>query len=260
MTTVDVTTAAVLTEEIGSTLVIRLNRPEARNAVNLAMAGAIADAMEAFESRSDLVVAIIAANGASFCAGMDLKGFLAGERPSIAGRGFAGLVEAPPSKPLIAAVEGHAIAGGFEIVLACDMIVASESAVFGLPEVRRGLVAAGGGLMRLAGRIPRQHALEWALSGRLITAADADGLGLLNRYCATGTALETALDLADSIAANAPLAVAASKRIMVESPEWPSTEAFARQRAISEPVRASEDAIEGATAFREKRAPVWRGR
>ncbi|MET0740932.1 MAG: crotonase/enoyl-CoA hydratase family protein [Candidatus Nanopelagicales bacterium] len=251
--------APVLLHESAGVLVVTLNRPAARNAINTATARAIAGAMETLDARSDLVVGVITGAGSSFCAGMDLKAFLAGERPSIPGRGFAGLVERPPDKPLIAAVEGHAIAGGFEIALACDLIVASLDATFGLPEVRRGLVAAGGGLLRLPSRVPMALAAEWALTGALVPASRAAEVGLVNRLTEPGRALDVALELAALISANGPLAVRATKQILSESPGWPAGEAFDRQRAVSEPVRASEDAREGALAFKEKRPPRWRG-
>jgi enoyl-CoA hydratase len=250
----------VLTERQGRTLVITINRPEARNAFNLAVAQGLADAMDELDATPELSVAIITGAGGTFCAGMDLKAFLAGERPSIPGRGFAGIVEQPPVKPVIAAIEGYAIAGGFEIALACDMLVAAEDAKFGLPEVKRGLVAAGGGLMRLAAGLPRPLAMEWSLTGELIPATRGHEVGLVNRLTPKGGALDEALTLARAIAANGPLAVAATKKILVEAPEWPAADAFDRQRQISEPVRSSEDAREGATAFKEKRAPRWQGR
>jgi enoyl-CoA hydratase len=250
----------VLVEERGRVLVVTLNRPNARNAVTLAMSERIAEAMDMLDDRPDLSVAVLAGAGGTFCAGMDLKAFLAGEKPSVPVRGFAGIVEKPADKPLIAAVEGYALAGGFEIVLACDLVVASSEATFGLPEVRRGLVAAGGGLMRLASRIPYALAAEWALTGAFVTATRAQEAGLVNRVTPPGGALEGALELAAAIAANGPLAVRATKRILVESPSWPAAEAFDRQREISVPVRESDDAKEGATAFREKRKPTWRGR
>jgi enoyl-CoA hydratase/carnithine racemase len=205
------------------------------------------------------VAGVITGAGKSFCTGMDLKAFLAGERPSVRDRGFAGIVEKPPQKPMIAAVEGHAIAGGFEIVLACDLIVAASNAVFGLPEVKRGLVAAGGGLLRLPGRVPYHLAMEWALTGAFIPAEQARAVSLVNRLTPPGGALPAALELAAAIAANGPLAVRATKRIIAASGAWPPDEAFDRQREISEPVRSSEDAREGARAFAEKRAPHWRG-
>jgi len=252
-------TAPVHIGQFGSILVVTIDRPRARNAIDTATAQAIADAMEVLDQSDDLVLGIITGAGGTFCAGMDLKAFLAGERPSIGTRGFAGLVEQPPRKPLVAAVEGYALAGGFEIVLACDLVVAAENATFGLPEVKRGLVAAGGGLMRLAGRIPYHLAMEWALSGALVPAMRAHEVGLVNRLTPPGGAVEGALDLGRAIAANGPLAVRATKQVIISSRDWTSAEQFVRQREITEPVRSSEDAREGARAFAEKRAPVWRG-
>ncbi|MET7392855.1 crotonase/enoyl-CoA hydratase family protein [Dactylosporangium sp. NPDC005572] len=252
--------SVVLTEEVDGVLVVTVNRPEVRNAINTAAAEGIAAAMDELDRRDDLTAGILTGAGKSFCTGMDLAAFLAGERPSVPGRGFAGIVERPAEKPLIAAVEGYAVAGGFEIVLACDLVVASREAVFGLPEVRRGLVAAGGGLIRLPARVPSQLAAEWALTGAFVPAPRAAEAGLVNRLTEPGGALAVAVELAAAIAANGPLAVRATKRILAESRGWPADEVFERQRAISEPVRASEDAKEGATAFREKRKPVWRGR
>lgn len=256
-----VTTASVLTsDEYPGVFVITLNRPHARNAIDLATAMALAAAVDELDSRDDLVTGIITGSGSSFCAGMDLKAFLAGERPTVPGRGFAGIVERPPAKPLIAAVNGHALAGGFEIVLACDLIVAAEDAVFGLPEVKRSLVAAGGGLLRLPARIPYHIAMEWALTGRPVSAAEAQAAGLVNLLAPAGHALDLALTLAAEIASNGPLAVRATKAIVAQSAGWPQDEVFARQRQYSEPVRASADAREGARAFSEKRPPRWSGR
>ena len=248
----------ILTREESGVLVVTINRPEVRNAINLTAAEGIAAAMDELDSRSDLVAGVLTGAGSSFCTGMDLKAFLAGERPSVPGRGFAGIVERPPDKPLIAAVEGYAVAGGFEIALACDLLVAASDAQFGLPEVRRGLVAAGGGLLRLPTRVPYGLAVEWALTGSFVPASRAFEVGLVNRLTDPGGALDAALELAGAIAANGPLAVRATKRILVSSPDWPAAEAFDRQREISEPVRASEDAREGARAFAEKRPPQWR--
>jgi enoyl-CoA hydratase len=249
----------VLTEVVDGVLVVTINRPEARNAINTVTATAIGAAMDRLDEDPALVAGILTGAGGTFCAGMDLKAFLAGEKPSIPGRGFAGIVEGPPAKPMIAAVEGYALAGGFEIALACDLIVAAEDARFGLPEVKRGLVAAGGGLMRLPARVPYHLAMEWSLTGDLVTAARAHEVALVNRLTAPGEALRVALELGRTIAANGPLAVRATKQIIVEAPEWSRAEMFDKQREISLPVRASEDAREGATAFKEKRAPRWRG-
>ncbi|MFJ9389059.1 crotonase/enoyl-CoA hydratase family protein [Nocardioides sp. NPDC101246] len=254
------TAAAVRVEERPGVLVITLDRPEARNAVDRAVSEAVAAALDTLDARSDLAVGVITGAGGTFCAGMDLKAFLRGERPSVPGRGFAGITEAPPAKPVIAAVEGYALAGGCEIVLACDMVVAGRGARFGIPEVKRGLVAAGGGLLRLPERIPPAVAMELALTGDHLEAERAQEIGMVNQVVDDGSALDAAIALADRIAANGPLAVAASKQVMVESRGWPVEERYARQRAIVEPVFASEDAAEGARAFAEKRRPVWQGR
>ncbi|MEU3270059.1 crotonase/enoyl-CoA hydratase family protein [Saccharomonospora sp. NPDC006951] len=253
------TDSPVLTERIDGVLVVTINRPEARNAINTAAAEGIAAAMNELDADGELVAGVITGAGPTFCAGMDLKAFLAGERPSVPGRGFAGIVRQPPVKPLIAAVEGHAIAGGFEVVLACDLIVAADNAVFGLPEVKRGLVAAGGGLLRLRERVPYHLAVEWVLTGEFVPAAVAADVHLVNRLTKPGEAKDTAVELARAIARNGPLAVRASKAIMTASRDWASDEAFAKQEQLAEPVRSSADAREGALAFKEKRAPVWRG-
>jgi len=211
------------------------------------------------DSDPTLAAAVLTGAGGTFCAGLDLKAFLAVEKPSVGARGFAGIVEKPPVKPVVAAVEGTALAGGFEIVLACDLVVAAEDARFGLPEVKRGLVAAGGGLMRLSRRAPFHLAMEWALTGESIPADAAARAGLVNRLVPPGTALTEAVDLARSVARNRPLAVAATKRILLESRDWTVAEEFERQRAITLPVRESADAREGALAFKEKREPQWTG-
>ncbi len=252
-------TDAVRTEVSEGIAVITINRPEARNAVNGDVARGIAAAVEELDAAGEVRVLVLTGAGGTFSAGMDLKGFLAGDAPVVAGRGFAGLVERPPAKPVIAAVEGYALAGGFELVLACDLIVASEEARFGLPEVRRGLVAGAGGLLRLPRRIPYHLAMEIALTGEHVPAARLAQAGLVNRLVPAGRALSTALDLAGQVARGAPLALAASKRVIVESADWPAAEAFARQAEIIAPVFGSKDAMEGAAAFAEKRPPAWRG-
>jgi len=251
---------AVLTERSGRVLTITINRPDQRNAVNAAVAGGIARSLDELDADPELSVGVLTGAGKGFCAGMDLKAFVAGDQPWVEGRGFAGLVERPPEKPLIAAVEGFAVAGGLEVALACDLIVASRGARLGIPEVKRGLVAAGGGLLRLPRALPRNVASEMALTGDPLDAERAYELGLINRLTEPGEALNAALELAETIAANGPLALAATKRIMRESADWPDSEFFARQREINLPVRNSEDAREGATAFAERRDPVWKGR
>ena len=252
--------APVLVERRGAVLVMTLNRPAQRNAVTRAVSLAVAAALDTLDADPDLRVGIVTGSGGSFCSGMDLKAFVDGERPELDGRGFAGVTEAPPAKPLIAAVEGYALAGGCELALACDLIVAGEGAMFGLPEASRGLVAGSGGLVRLRERIPPAIALEYALTAARMDAATAHRWGLVNRLVPTGGALDAALALAAEIAANAPLSVAVSKAIMAAAPDWPVGERWARQRPMVEAVLGSEDAQEGARAFAEKRAPTWSGR
>lgn len=238
---------------------ITINRPEAKNAVNASVALAIADATDQIDKRDDIRAAILTGTGGVFSAGMDLKAFLRGENVKPYGRGFAGLTNANIRKPLIAAVEGHALAGGFEMALACDLIVASEASTFGLPEVKRGLVANAGGLVRLPRQLPYRVALELVMTGNTITAQALKEHGLINRVTAVGQALVVARELAAVIAANGPMAVAVSKQVLKESQDWPSTELFDRQNVYTMPVFKSADAKEGATAFAEKRKPVWTG-
>ena len=232
----------VLTERDGAILVITLNRPKARNAVNAALARGLAAAVEDLDGDPELAVGVLTGAGGSFCSGMDLKAFLQGELPVVEGRGFAGITVTPPEKPVIAAVEGYALAGGCEIALACDLIVAARDAKFGLPETKRSLVAGAGGLFRLPQRIPRAIAMEYALTGEFFSAEDANTWGLVNRLTDPGEALAGALQLARKITECGPLAVRAS------------------QQEIMGPVMTSADAREGARAFAEKRAPVWTGK
>jgi enoyl-CoA hydratase len=251
---------AVLTERRERVLLITINRPDQRNAVNAAVAQGIAAAMDELDDTTELSVGILTGAGKGFCAGMDLKAFVAGESPYAEDRGFAGITQRAAAKPLIAAIEGFAVAGGLEVALSCDVIVAAKGARLGIPEVKRSLVAAGGALLRLPRALPRTIALEMALTGDPILAQRGHELGLVNRLVAPGEAVASALELAEAVADNGPLALAATKRIIVESADWPEAEFFARQREIVEPVMASQDAREGATAFSEKRTPVWRGR
>jgi enoyl-CoA hydratase len=252
--------AAVLTERRDRVLLITINRPEQRNAVNAEVARGIAAALDELDEDANLSLGVITGAGKGFCAGMDLKAFVAGERPHAADRGFAGIVARPPAKPLIAAIEGFAVAGGLEVALACDLIVAARGARLGIPEVKRSLVAAGGALLRLPRTLPRNIAMELALTGEPIDAERCHELGLVNRLAEPGEALAAALELAETIASGGPLALAATKRVMTESADWPDAEFFERQEKIVRPVMSSEDAREGATAFAEKRPPVWKGR
>ncbi|MEU6008318.1 crotonase/enoyl-CoA hydratase family protein [Streptomyces sp. NPDC047453] len=238
--------------------VVTLDRPDVRNAIDLPTARQIAAALDEVDAREDVMAAVFTGAGPVFSAGMDLKAFSAtGERPLVEGRGAFGICERATEKPLIAAVEGKALGGGMEIALACDLVVASEESWFGLPEVKRGLVAAAGGVLRLPRRVPRAVALEMVLTGEPVDAARAHALGLVNRVVAPGTARERAVELARSIAGNAPMAVRVAKQLVASAPDWPEAEMFDRQRADVDRVRSSADAAEGARAFVEKRPPVW---
>ena len=252
-------TGPVLTEVADGVGVLTLNRPEARNAVDLATTEALAAALDEFDARDDVAVLVLTGAGGTFCAGMDLKAFARGERPRIEGRGFAGLTEAPPAKPLIAAVEGWALAGGCELALSADLIVAARDARFGIPEVKRGLFAAGGGVLRLAKALPYQRAMEMALTGDPLPAEEAHRFGLVNVLTEPGGALTGARELAARITVNGPLAVRASKQLVAGSVGWTDRAALDAQQELADRVFASADALEGARAFAEKRAPVWRG-
>lgn len=240
--------------------IITINRPEARNAIDRETALAVEAAVRRINEADDIRCAVITGAGGNFCAGMDLKAFLRGEVVRLPDTGFAGVTQAKLEKPFIAAVEGYALAGGFEIMLACDMVVASETAKFGLTEAKRGLVANAGGLVRLPRQMPVKVALEFVLTGDIFPASRLAASGLVNRIVPEGGALEEALAMARTIASNGPMAVAVSRQVILESREWPEAEMFERQFAITAPVFASEDAREGASAFAEKRAPVWKGR
>jgi enoyl-CoA hydratase len=250
----------LLVERRDGVLVLTLNRPEARNAMTQALAREIVSALGQLNDDPQLRVGILTGAGGNFCSGMDLKAFLRGEVPRVEGRGFGGLTQRPPHKPLIAAVEGYALAGGFEMALACDLIVASRTASFGLPEVKRGLAATAGGMMRLPRRIPYHIAMQYILTGELLPAQRASELGLVNELTEPGQALDGALAFATKLQANGPLAIIAAKRVVTESKDWPESEMFDRQSAYTRAVFESEDAKEGARAFAEKRTPVWKGR
>lgn len=249
----------VLVDVADGIMTITLNRPEAKNAANKALAEGVVAALDELDNNKDIRVAILTGAGGTFCSGMDLKAFVSGETPHVPGRGFGGLTEKPPAKPLIAAVEGYALAGGLELMIACDLVVAADNAKFGIPEVKRGLAAAAGGLVRLPRQIPQRLAMELALTGDFIDANRAAQIGLINRVVPAGSALEAARELAATICANGPLAVRISKQVVVESAEWSTAEMWQKQTEIVMPIFSSKDAIEGATAFAEKRAPNWTG-
>ena len=259
MTETQAPAGEVLTEVEDGVLIVTINRPEARNAMNKNAAELISAAMDRLEADDTLRCAILTGAGGTFCSGMDLKGFLRGERPSIEGRGFGGLTEWTPSKPVIAAVDGYSLAGGMELALSCDLIVASSAAKFGIPEAKRGLAAAAGGLIKLPRQIPPRIAMELALTGDFIDAQRAYELGFVNRVT-DGPALEGAKELARSIAQNGPLALIASKAIVRESHSWSDAEMWEKQAAYIAPVFTSADAREGAAAFAEKRKPNWQGK
>ena len=248
-----------LIETNDGVMVITINRPDAKNAMNKAAAELIADAMDELDGNDELRVGVVTGAGGTFCSGMDLKGFLKGELPIAKGRGFAGFVQEPPKKPLIAAVDGYALAGGLEVAIACDMVVANEDAKFGIPEARRGLAAAAGGLIRLPRKIPQNIAMEFALTGDFVDAKRAYELGFVNRLT-SGGAVEAALELAHAINANGPLAVQRSKAVLTQSYLWNDEEMWDKQNEVLGNLFMTEDAREGAAAFAEKRKPNWKGK
>jgi enoyl-CoA hydratase len=253
-------TELVLVERHEGVLTITINRPAQKNAVNHDVAVQLSSALELLDADTDLSVGVLTGAGETFSAGMDLKAFAAGEVPTLPGQGFGGLTRAEVRKPLIAAVEGWALGGGFELALACDLIVAAEDARFGFPEVTRGLVASEGGLIRLPRRIPYHVALRVLLTGEPLPAAEAWERGLVTELTENGAALERARELAERIAPNAPLALAAVKEIVRTTQGLSEQAAFERQDQTTSRLISSEDAHEGARAFAERRAPVWHGR
>ncbi|WP_327009834.1 crotonase/enoyl-CoA hydratase family protein [Dactylosporangium sp. NBC_01737] len=251
---------AVLLERRGHVAIVTVNRPHRRNAINRTTADALAETFTALDADMSVRAIVFTGAGGTFSAGMDLRDFPVQGRPSVPGRGFAGFVQAPPRVPVVAAVEGWALGGGFEMVLACDLVVAANDARFGLPEVTRGLAARGGGAFRLPRRLPYALATELILTGEPIDAGRAAGCGLVNRLTPPGGALEAAVQLAQTVAANAPLAVTASVQVLRRSADWADDEAFTRQDEWFDPVFASADAAEGSRAFAERRVPLWAGR
>jgi len=254
------TDSALLTERRDGVLLITINRPDARNAIDLEAAEGIAAALDTLDADDDLSVGVITGAGKGFSSGMDLKAFVSGKRPWVGDRGFAGIVQRSADKPLIAALEGFAVAGGLEIALACDVIVAGRGTKLGVPEVKRSIVAAGGALLRLPQRVSYGIAMELALTGDLITAERGHAIGLVDRLVDDGGAVDDALALAARIAANGPLALMATKAVLSRQRDWSEAEFWHKQGEIVGPVFTSEDAREGATAFAEKRDPVWKGR
>ncbi len=250
----------LLRERQGHIEILTINRPEARNAINLATATALSDALDQIEADDEVwVVVLTAAGDKAFSAGMDLKAFATGEFP-ITEKGFGGITKRDFPKPIIAACNGSALAGGCEIVLSCDLVVAADHAKFGIPEVARGLVAGAGGLIRLPKRIPQAVALEMALTGDPIDAARALEIGLVNRVVPGDLVLTEALTLAQRIAKNAPMAVRCSKQVMKQAAELSEAEAWSLNDAVFGDIGRSADAMEGAVAFAEKREPNWTGK
>lgn len=243
----------------GHVEVLTINRPQARNAINLATAQAISAALDQCDQDDDVWAVILSgAEDKAFSAGMDLKAFAQGEFPAT-DQGFGGVTERWFAKPLLGAANGSAFAGGFEMLLSCDVVVAADHAVFGIPEVSRGLIAGAGGLIRLPRRIPRAIALEMALTGEALSAQRAYEIGLVNRVVPSAQVLSTAMALAQRICANAPLAVRTSKRVMLEAMDMGERDAWALNDEAFAAIAASSDALEGAIAFAERRQPVWQG-
>jgi enoyl-CoA hydratase len=255
-----VSSEAVLAEQRGNVLLITINRPDVRNAVNGAVAEGIAGALDRLDDDEELSVGVLTGTGGYFSAGMDLGAFVKGESPWFGDRGFGGIAQRSARKPLIAAVEGFALAGGMELALACDLIVAAKGAKMGIPESKRSLVAAGGALLRLPRRMPYHVVMELALTGDPLPADRFYEFGLVNHLAEPGEAVDVAIELAGRIVKNGPLALIGSKRILQEQFDWSTEEMWQKQGEITGPVMGSEDAKEGASAFKEKRDPVWKGR
>lgn len=243
----------------GEVAVMTLNRPEARNALNGAVMQGLGEGYAEIVRNPAIRVGVLAGAGGNFCSGMDLKAFASGEKMDVSGIPYGGANNVVVDKPIIAAIEGYALAGGFELAMLCDLIVASRTAKFGLPETKRGLVPGGGGLVRLPRLAPMRVAMEMVLTGDTYDADTLHQHGLINRVVGEGGAFAAAMDLANKIAANGPVAVSVVKKVMQMAADWPTSESFDRQREYVAPVFLTNDAKEGARAFAEKRAPKWTG-
>lgn len=253
-------TDTILTERRGPILIVTINRPQARNAFDSATSMQMNAAMDVLDHEDELFIGVVTGAGGTFSAGADLKEAASGARGERPPRGGFGIFRQPPRKPLIAAVEGFAVGGGFELCLACDLIVASRAAQFGLPEVRHNVVAIGGGLFRLPQRMPYHLAMELALTGEFRDAEFFRQQGIVNRISEPGTALNVALELAQALLANGPTALAATKEIIRRSSGWTEEDAWHEQMTYARVALESEDRKEGLRAFAEKRRPVWRGK
>mgnify|MGYP000282726950 CR=1 FL=1 len=251
---------AILTERIGEhILLIRIHRPHRRNAFDQPTSFALETVLDQYEQDPTLRCAILTGSDIVFSSGADLIAVRSGKRPVSRNRGLFGIMAAPPDKPIIAAVEGNALAGGLEVCLSCDLIVSSRTANMGLPEAARSLVAIGGGLFRLPKRIPYHLAMELALTGKSWPATRMAELGLINRLTEPGEALAGAIALAEEVIAAGPLATKASKQIVQHAYDWAETDAWDNQMTFAGDISKSQDYREGLDAFREKRPPVWKG-
>lgn len=253
-------TASVLLERRDGVLVITIDRPDVLNAIDGSTAAELARAFTTLDEDDAVHVGVLHGGTRSFSAGADLRAVSAGESPLVPGRGFGGLTERPPRKPLVAAVEGYALGGGFEMVLACDLVVASRTAQLGLPEVTRGLIASAGGLLRLPTRLPHPVAMRLALTGERLSGEQAFDLHLVSELAEPGEVLEAAVALATRIAENAPLAVRASKRLVNAAVQGDAAELLRLQAELQTEVLGSRDVAEGIAAFRERRPARWEGR